>query len=117
MGPAARQPVEDLPGVPLAPEHRLSILVQDGPVIGADLRHPRLAEILLSQDVHRDRGPLGRRGEALLAENRGSIWVSYLRVSLGELDAGVGTLAFRGESTGNSHACLLFWTLPRAVSA
>ena len=111
VGPAARHPMKDLPGVPLAPEHRLSVLVQDRPVVGADLRHPRFAEIFLGQDVHRDRRPFGGRGDTFLAEDRGSIRIPYLRVPLGEFDAGVGTLAFRGETTGDSHAGLLFWTL------
>src|SRR5262249_2840401 len=95
---------------------RLPLLVQERPVVGADLRHPRLAEVLLGHDVHRHRGPLGRRGDAFLAEDRGAVRVADLRGPLSELDAGVRTLAFRSETTGGSHACLLFWTLPRAVS-
>jgi hypothetical protein len=85
--------MKDLPGVPLAPEHRLSVLVQDRPVVGADLRHPRFAEIFLGQDVHRHRRPFGGGGDTFLAEDRGSIRIPYLRVPLGEFDAGVGTLA------------------------
>ena len=70
--------MEDLPGVPLAPEHRLSVLVQDRPVVGANLRHPRFAEIFLGQDVHRHRGPFGRRGDAFLAEARQNPFAKFM---------------------------------------
>ena len=40
LGPAARHPVEDLPGIPLAPEHRPAVSVQERPAIRAELGYP-----------------------------------------------------------------------------
>ncbi len=105
--PAARQPVEDLPGVPLASQDRPPLPVEQGLAVLGVLGNPGLAEVLLGQDVSRHPGPPGRHRDPFLAEDRRAVGVLDLRHSRFELDPRVGTLAFLGEPTGNSHELLL----------
>src|SRR6185295_8675666 len=105
--PAARQPVKDLSGVPLAPQDGPALSIEQGLAVRRVLGNPRLSEVLLSQDVGGHPGPPGRHRDPLLAEDRRAVGVLDLRHSLFELDPRVGTLAFLGEPTGNSHELLL----------
>ncbi len=105
--PAARQAMEDLPGVPLAAQDRPPFAVQQRLAVRRVLRHTRLPEVLLGQDVGRHRGPSGRHRDAFLAEHRRPVGILDLGDPLLELDPRVRTLAFLGEPTGDSHALLL----------
>ncbi len=105
--PAAGQPVEDLPGVPLAAQDRPALAVQQGLAVRGVLRHAGLPEVLLGEDVRGHRGPPGRHRDSVLAEDRGAVGVLDLRHSLVELNARVRTLAFSGEPTGDFHDLLL----------
>ena len=105
--PAAGQPVEHLPGVPLAAQDRPAVAVQQGLAVRGVLRHPGLPEVLLGEDVRGHRRPPGRHRDPVLAEDRGAVGVLDLRHSLVELNARVRTLAFSGEPTGDSHELLL----------
>ena len=105
--PRAGEPVKDLPGVPLAAQHGPALLVEERLAVGADLRHPGLAEVLLREDVGRDRGPRGGHRDAVLTEDRRAIRVLDLRGSEIEVDPVVGALAFGRVSAGDLHTALL----------
>jgi len=92
---------------PLAAQDRPALPVQQGLAVGGILRHPRLAKVLLGEDVRGHPGPPGRHRDPFLAEDRGAVGILDLRGSLVELDPRVGTLAFLGESAGDSHGLLL----------
>ena len=111
--PAAGQPVEDLPGVPLAAQDRSAVAVQQGLAVRGVLRHPGLPEVFLGEDVRGHRGPPGRHRDPVLAEDRGAVGVLDLRHSLVELDARVRTLAFSGEPPGDFHELLLKENWPK----
>jgi len=99
--------VEDLSRVPLTPQDRPALAVEQRLAVRRVLRHPGLAKVLLGQDVGRDPRPRGRHRDPLLAEHRRPVGVLDLGDPLLELDPRVRTLAFLGEPTGDSHALLL----------
>ena len=107
LGPAPGQPMEDLPGIPLAAQDGASLLVEEGLPVRIGLRHPGLPEVLLGQDVGGHRRPGGRHRDALLAKDRGAVRVLDLGVAQVEFEPGVGTLAFLGEPAGDLHTNLL----------
>ncbi len=61
VGPAAGEPVEDLAGVALGAGERFPAFRHLGVALLVELRHSRLAEVLLDEDVDRDLGPRLRR--------------------------------------------------------
>ena len=111
--PAAGQPVEDLPGVPLATQDRPAVAVQQRLAVRGILRHARLPEVFLGEDVRGHPGPPGRHRDPVLAEDRGAVGVLDLRHPLVELNARVRTLAFSGEPPGDFHELLLKGNWPK----
>jgi hypothetical protein len=87
VAPAAGQPGEDLPGV----------------VLAATPGQPRLAEVLLGQDVRGHLGPLGRHLDALLPKNRGAVRVPDLTDTLLEGNGLEGVAPGFGESARDLH--------------
>src|SRR5258708_12904197 len=92
MHPAARQPMEDLPGVPLASQDGPALPVEQGLAVQGVLGDPRLSEVLLAPDVGPHPGPPGRHRDPILAEDRRAVRVLDLRPSLFKLYPPAGPL-------------------------
>ncbi len=86
VGPTPGQPVEDLAGVALGAGERFAALRHLGVSLIVELRHARLAEVLLNQDVDRHLGPALRRLDALHGEHQAAVGVADFRRPLDELD-------------------------------
>jgi hypothetical protein len=71
-------------------------------------RNPRLAEILLRQDVGRDLRPGLRHFDIGQAENHRSIRVANLARRADEFDLAIPALGLRGQFPLEAHAIVLF---------
>ncbi len=79
MGPAAGQPSEHLAGVTLPAQHRFAVRSRDRIAGLVPLRHPGLAEILLSQNVDGQLRPGFRNVDLVQLEYGRSIGIANLR--------------------------------------
>jgi len=126
VGPAAGEAVKDLTGVALGTGDRVAVGVVHGIAVGIELRHTRLAEVLLYQDVNRDLRPALGNQNIIHREDQAAVGIANFRRSRRESDVCVRISSRSGESAlylhlapSTSRGFLRFYAtnLPRSCAA